>query len=105
MEYISSYSPDVEQFSVDECFVDFTGTSYLYKDLIATAYKIKDEIYEKFGFTVNIGIGNNKLCAKWQVILKNQTVYTHFLIMKLRRKCFLYLLKICLWLVKNSSKA
>lgn len=64
MEYISSYSPDVEQFSVDECFVDFTGTSYLYKDLIATAYKIKDEIYEKFGFTVNIGIGNNKLCAK-----------------------------------------
>ena len=63
-QYISNYSPDVEKFSIDECFVDMTGTHYLYNDLIGLAYKIKDEINEKFGFTVNIGIGNNKLCAK-----------------------------------------
>ena len=63
-EYISNYSPDMEKFSIDECFLDMTGTHYLYDDLIELAYKIKDEIYEKFGFTVNIGIGNNKLCAK-----------------------------------------
>ena len=63
-EYISSFSPDIEKFSIDECFIDMTHTKYLYDDLIALAYKIKDEIYEKFGFTVNIGIGNNKLCAK-----------------------------------------
>ena len=63
-EYISTYSPDVEKFSIDECFVDMSGTHYLYDNLIDLAYKIKDEIYFKFGFTVNIGIGNNKLCAK-----------------------------------------
>ena len=63
-EYISNYSPDMEKFSIDECFLDMTGTHYLYDDLIELAYKIKDEIYEKFGFTINIGIGNNKLCAK-----------------------------------------
>ena len=63
-DYISNYSPDMEQFSIDECFLDMTGTHYLYDDLITLAYKIKDEVYEKFGFTVNIGIGNNKLCAK-----------------------------------------
>ena len=63
-EYISTYSPDVEKFSIDECFVDMSGMHYLYDDLIGLAYKIKDEIYEKFGFTVNVGIGNNKLCAK-----------------------------------------
>jgi DNA polymerase-4 len=54
----------VEKFSIDECFVDMSGMHYLYDDIISLAYKIKDEIYEKFGFTVNIGIANNKLCAK-----------------------------------------
>ena len=62
--YLRQYSPVIEEFSIDECFVDMTGTSYLYKDYIKLAYKIKDEIKEKFGFTVNVGIGNNKLCAK-----------------------------------------
>ena len=64
IDYISNYSPDLEQFSIDECFLDLTGTTYLYDDILDLAYKIKDEIFEKFGFTVNIGIGNNKLCAK-----------------------------------------
>ncbi len=64
IDYISNYSPDLEQFSIDECFLDLTGTHYLYDDIIELAYKIKDEIYSKFGFTVNVGIGNNKLCAK-----------------------------------------
>lgn len=63
-EYISQYSPDIEKFSIDECFVDMSGTHYLYDNLIDLAYKIKDEIHSKFGFTVNVGIGNNKLCAK-----------------------------------------
>ena len=63
-EYLSQYSPILEQYSIDECFLDMTGTTYLYKNYIELAYKIKDEIKNKFGFTVNIGIANNKLCAK-----------------------------------------
>ena len=63
-KYLSQYSPHIEQFSIDECFMEMTGTNYLYKDYVQLAYKIKDEIKEKFGFTVNIGIANNKLCAK-----------------------------------------
>lgn len=63
-DYLSQYSPILEKFSIDECFLDMTGTSYLYKDHKALAYKIKEEVKEKFGFTVNVGIGNNKLCAK-----------------------------------------
>lgn len=62
--YLSQYTPLIEQFSVDECFMDLTNTKYLYDDILSLAYKIKDEIYEKYGFTVNVGIGNNKLCAK-----------------------------------------
>ncbi len=42
-----------------------TGTTLLYgTDYVKLANKIKDEIKEKFGFTVNVGIGENKLCAK-----------------------------------------
>ena len=64
MTYLKNYSPDQEQLSVDECFLDMTGMKYIYNDLIELAYKIKDEIKTKFGYTVNIGIANNKLCAK-----------------------------------------
>lgn len=58
------YAPVVEEFSIDECFLDFTGTDYIYPDPIKLAYEIKDKIYNELGFTVNIGIGRNKLCAK-----------------------------------------
>ncbi len=64
MKYLANYSPLLEQLSIDECFLDMSNTSYLYDNLIDLAYKIKDEIKTKFGFTVNIGIANNKLCAK-----------------------------------------
>lgn len=63
-KYLQTYSPIVEQFSIDECFIDMTGTHYLYKDYIEVANKIKNEIKNNFGYTVNIGIANNKLCAK-----------------------------------------
>lgn len=63
-EYFCLFTDKIERFSVDECFLDMTGTELLYPDPIELAHKMKDEIYEKFGYTVNIGIANNKLCAK-----------------------------------------
>ena len=64
MEYLSEFSPNQEQISVDECFLDMSGMDYIYKDIVQLAYQIKDEVKEKFGYTVNIGVANNKLCAK-----------------------------------------
>ena len=62
--YLKDYTPVIEQASIDECYLDLTGTNYLYDDILKLAYKIKNDIKEQFGFTVNVGIGNNKLCAK-----------------------------------------
>lgn len=59
-----SYAPVVEEFSIDECFLDMSGTQYIYPDPIKTAYEIKDKIRHSLGFTVNVGIGSNKLLAK-----------------------------------------
>ncbi|MBR3196611.1 MAG: DNA polymerase IV [Clostridia bacterium] len=58
------YAPAVEEFSIDECFLDMTGTGRIYPDPIATAHEIKDRIREELGFTVNVGVGRSKLCAK-----------------------------------------
>ena len=63
-QYFCKFTPNVERFSIDECFLDMTGTNLIYDNPINLAYKMKDEIYNKFGYTVNIGIANNKLCAK-----------------------------------------
>ena len=62
--YLKQFTPNVEKYSVDEAFLDFSGTNYMYKDYILLANQIKDNIKEKYGFTVNVGIGNNMLCAK-----------------------------------------
>lgn len=64
MEFLKSLFSDVEQYSIDECFIDYTGFRKLYGNEIDFAYKLKNEICKRFKFTVNIGIGNNKLCAK-----------------------------------------
>ena len=76
---ISNYTPDLEKLSVDECFIDYTKVMKLYGDPIKFAYKLKDEIKSKLGFTVNIGIANNKLCAKMASdFLKPNRVHTLF---------------------------
>lgn len=79
-ELISNYTPDIEKLSVDECFIDYTKVRNLYGDPIKFAYKLKKEIKSKLGFTVNIGIANNKLCAKMASdFLKPDKVHTLFL--------------------------
>ena len=76
---ISNYTPDIEKLSVDECFIDYTKVRNLYGDPIKFAYKLKKEIKDKLGFTVNIGIANNKLCAKMASdFLKPDRVHTLF---------------------------
>lgn len=61
---IRKYTPDIEILSIDECFLDYTKIQNIYGDPIKFAYHLKNEIYRTLKFTVNIGIANNKLCAK-----------------------------------------
>lgn len=61
---LKRYAPVVEQFSIDEAFCDFTGTTGLYGPPVEFAVKLKDMIREELGFTVNIGVSSNKLLAK-----------------------------------------
>ena len=64
MDYFKTYTPDIEQLSVDECFLDYTPIAHLYGEPVAFANRLKNEVKEKFGFTVNIGISEVKILAK-----------------------------------------
>lgn len=64
MDYLKTYTPDVEQLSVDECFLDYTPIAHFYGEPVEFAHHLKKEIFEKFGFTVNIGISEVKILAK-----------------------------------------
>src|SRR5574344_1304824 len=63
-ELLKKYTTDIEIVSIDECFLDYGKVKNLYGDELLFAKKIQYEIYNSLGFTVNIGIANNKICAK-----------------------------------------
>ena len=64
MEICRAYAPVVEKYSIDECFLDMSGTHRLYPDPVAIAHTIKDRIRQELGFTVNVGISDCKILAK-----------------------------------------
>ena len=64
LKVLKRYSPDVEQYSVDEAFVDMTGTEGLWGESVRAAKRMGEEIKRELGFTVNIGVSDNKLLAK-----------------------------------------
>ncbi|EXG87877.1 nucleotidyltransferase/DNA polymerase involved in DNA repair [Clostridium sp. ASBs410] len=61
---LKEYGPVVEQYSIDEAFVDMTGTESLFGRPEDIANEIRERIYRELGFTVNIGISKNKVLAK-----------------------------------------
>lgn len=64
MDICREYTPTLEKFSIDECFLDMSGMEKIYPDILAVAREIKDRIKNELGFTVNVGVGSNKLLAK-----------------------------------------
>lgn len=64
MAHLASFCPDLEQVSIDECYMDYTPIASFYDSPAAAAALIKDSVYERLGFTVNIGISDRKVLAK-----------------------------------------
>lgn len=80
MELFRRYAPVVDQYSIDEAFLDMTGTNSLYGEPVVFAHELKDEIRNTLGFTVNIGISSNRLLAKMASdFTKPDRVHTLFL--------------------------
>ncbi len=64
MNIFRDYSPDVDQMSIDEAFIDLTGTEKLFGPPEETARKIKERIKEETGLTISTGLAATKYLAK-----------------------------------------
>lgn len=64
MNIFKDFSPDVQQMSIDEAFIDLTGTEKLFGPPEETALKIKERVKAETGLTVSIGLASTKYIAK-----------------------------------------
>ena len=56
IQILNDYTPDVEQYSIDEAFLDMTGTEALFGPPLTAAHTIRRRVRRELGFTVNVGI-------------------------------------------------
>lgn len=75
MTVLSDFTPSVETYSIDEAFLDITGTEKLHKSQpVETAFKIRQRIKEEIGIEVSIGVAGTKTLSKIaSEIAKNNT--------------------------------
>ena len=64
IDIFGDYTPDIEQYSIDEAFLDMTGSEGLFGPPLQAALALKARIRRELGFTVNVGIAPNRLLAK-----------------------------------------
>lgn len=69
-DVLHRYSPQIQRYSVDECFMDYTMSEKKFGLPSEVAERIKERIKKELGFTVNMGISCNKLLAKMGSELK-----------------------------------
>jgi len=64
MTIFKDYSPEVNQMSIDEAFIDLTGTEKLFGPPEETCWKIKQRVKQETGLTVSVGLASTKYIAK-----------------------------------------
>ena len=66
MDVIKTFSPDVEEVSIDEAYIDLTGLNKVYKTTYTNLIKtIRQTILEKTKIPVSIGLSSSKTLAKF----------------------------------------
>ncbi len=70
MDLLANYTPLLEQNSIDEAWLDMTGTEGLFGKPFVAANRIMDDIKDRFGLWCSIGIAENKFLAKMAAEMK-----------------------------------
>lgn len=80
MGLLLTFSPNIEQYSIDEAFIDLTGLRRLYRrSYLEIAKMIREEIFIKIGIPVSIGISTTKTLAKLASHIAKKNDGTHII--------------------------
>ena len=63
-EILNQYVPVMEQTSIDEFYLDFSGTGHMYGEMGKFAFRLQNEIWKKLSLPCSIGISTNKIISK-----------------------------------------
>lgn len=85
-EILNKYTPKIQRFSIDESFLDFSNMENIYPDYMELGETIKKTIKDELGFSVSIGISNNKLLAKMGSDLKKPDAITSLFPKEIKNK-------------------
>jgi DNA polymerase-4 len=64
MRILDSFTPEFRQISIDEAFMDMSGTERLYGAPLDAGSRIKEQVRKRTGLTLSIGIAANRYLAK-----------------------------------------
>ncbi len=64
MAVLDQFSPDIQQISVDEAFLDMSGTSRIFGEPDNAARLLKNAVREQTGLTISVGVAPNRYLAK-----------------------------------------
>lgn len=86
MRYLRSICDEIEQVSIDECYMSFEPIRGRFPSPEAAATYIKDSVYDTFGFTVNVGISDRKVLAKMASDFKKPNLVHTLYVSEIQRK-------------------
>jgi impB/mucB/samB family protein len=67
---VRRYTPDVEEYSIDECFCDLTGLRRpLRMSYFKIAERMKRELDTELGFTFSVGLAPNNTVSDWRLYI------------------------------------
>lgn len=64
MHILDDFSPSVQQISIDEAFIDMTGTERLFGSPEGSARALKEKVHNGTGLTISVGVAPNRYVAK-----------------------------------------
>ena len=86
MRHLRSICDEIEQVSIDECYMSFEPIRGRFSSPEAAATYIKDSVYDTFGFTVNVGISDRKVLAKMASDFKKPNLVHTLYVSEIQKK-------------------
>lgn len=98
------YTDRVEKFGIDESFLDVTESINIFGSPYEIAYKIKEEIKEKYNLTISVGVSFNKSLAKLGSDLKKPDAITVLDYDNYKEKIYHLPVEMLLYVGKNTQE-